>query len=217
MDSEEFEQIPWSGLVAQAQPSVDPRWYVAGGVVGAIVIVLLAMRMFSGSSAPAPAPILALDPPVEQPAPDVIVEPEVRPGEGAITEADLMAIDGTDSGLGDTNVLRLVSEWFVTDYFTRDGSTATIESLENVLGTGELTPDLPHLADDGDEMFVEWARAFAFERAGENLVEVSVAFRTVHRADDGFIRDPVRAVVVGIEDWDTSPLVASEPVDIDLP
>ena len=66
-------------------------------------------------------------------------------------------------------------------------------------------------------MFVEWARAFAFEYSAENLVDVSVAFRTVHRAEDGFIRDPVRAVVVGIADWNTSPVVTGEPRDVDLP
>ncbi len=217
MDSEEFEQIPWSGLVAQAQPAVDPRWYVAGGVVGAIVIVLLAMRMFSGSPAPEAAQVLALDAPVERTVPTVAVEPSVGVVEGAVTEADLMAIDESDVGQGDDNILRLVSEWFVTDYFTRDGSQETIESLERALMDDEVAADLPHHLDDAAEMFVEWARAFAFEYSTENIVEVSVAFRTVHRGEDGFIRDPVRAVVVGIADWDTSPVVKGEPRDVDLP
>jgi hypothetical protein len=217
MDSDEFEQIPWSGLVDQAKPPVDPKWYLAGGVIGAIVIILLALRMFSGLSTPDVAPIIALDPPVELTMPDALVAPVIDPGGGAVTEADLMAIDEPIAGENDTNVLRLVSEWFVTDYFTRDGSAATIKSLERVMGDEAMAAKLPHHLDGEAETFVEWARAFAFEYSTENLVKVSVAFRTVHRSDDGFIRDPVRAVVVGVEDWDSSPLIAGEPLEIDLP
>ncbi len=217
MDSEEFEQIPWSGLVAQAQPAIDPRWYVAGGVVGAIVIVLLVMRMFSGSGPPPDAPILAADPLPVQTVPTVVVEPASGVTDGAITEADLRAIDVPDAARHDTGVVQLVAEWFVTDYFTRDGSTETIASLKAVLADDDGAADLPHFGDDGDETFVEWARAFAFEYLQEDLVEVSVAFRTVRRAGEGFVRDPVRAVVVGIRDWDTAPMMVGVPVEVDLP
>jgi hypothetical protein len=217
VDSEEFEQIPWSGLVAQAQPSVDPRWYAVGGVVGAIVIVLLVMRMFSGSAPPDVVPVLANEPLPEQPVPAPAVEPPTVVTEGAITEADLMAIDEPGVVREDVDVQRLVAEWFVTDYFTRDGSAETIASLEAVLADVDAAGDLPHHEDDGAETFVEWARAFAYEYAGEDLVDVSVAFRTVHRGEDGFVRDPVRAVVVGIRNWNTTPVVASVPIFTDLP
>ena len=46
---------------------------------------------------------------------------------------------------------------------------------------------------------------------------MSVAFRTVHRSEDGFVRDPVRAVIVGIRDWDATPKVTGVPTVIDLP
>jgi hypothetical protein len=219
VDSEEFEQIPWSGLVAQAQPSVDPRWYAVGGVVGAVVIVLLVMRMFSGSAPPDIAPVLANESPpdLSVPVPAPVVEPPTVVTEGAITEADLMAIDEPGVVQGDVDVQRLVAEWFVTDYFTRDGSAETIASLEAALADVDAVAGLPHHEDDGAETFVEWARAFAYEYAGEDLVDVSVAFRTVHRGEDGFVRDPVRAVVVGISGWNSTPVVASVPVFTDLP
>jgi hypothetical protein len=217
VDSEEFEQIPWSGLVAQAQPSVDPKWYAVGGVVGAIVIVLLVMRMFSGSGPPDVAPVLANESPPELPAPAPTVAPPTVVTEGAITEADLMAIDEQGVVREDVDVQRLVAEWFVTDYFTRDGSAETIASLEAVLANVDVAADLPHHEDDGAETFVEWARAFAYQYAAEDLVDVSVAFRTVHRGEDGFVRDPVRAVVVGISGWNTTPVVAGEPIFTDLP
>jgi hypothetical protein len=219
VDSEEFEQIPWSGLVAQAQPSVDPRWYAVGGVVGAVVIVLLVMRMFSGSAPPDIAPVLANETPPDLPVPvpAPVVEPAPIVTDGSITEADLMAIDEPGVVQEDVNVQRLVAEWFVTDYFTRDGSAETIASLEAALADVNAAGNLPHREDDGAETFVEWARAFAYEYAGEDLVDVSVAFRTVHRGEDGFVRDPVRAVVVGIRNWSTSPVVAGVPILTDLP
>ena len=222
MESEEFEQIPWSGLVAQAQPTVDPKWYAAGGVVAAIVIVLLVMRMLSGSAAPEIVPVLAVESPSQLPAPTAVVEPPsvVADGaitEGAITEADLMAIDEPDFTQGAVDIQRFVAEWFVTDFFTRDGSAETIASLEAALSDGASAVSLPHHEDDGAETFVEWARAFAYEYSANGLVDVSVAFRTVHRSEDGFVRDPVRAVIVRIRDWDATPTVIGVPTVTNLP
>lgn len=216
MESEEFEQIPWSGLVAQAQPAVDPKWYVAGGIVGAVVVVLLALRMFSGSAPSPVAPMLATAHTPVETVVTLVEEPVASAADGAITEADLRAIDVPIAEGRDRSVAQFIAEWFVTDYFTRDRSTETIESLE-VLMTVDDAAALPHLTYDGDDTFVEWARTFAFEYVGENLVDVSVAFRTVHRGEEGFVRDPVRAVMVGISDWETDPTVADIPVAIDLP
>jgi hypothetical protein len=216
MDPEEFEQIPWSGLVAQAQPAVDPKWYVVGGVVGAIVIVLLAMRMFAGSGPPDVAPILAVDESPEQSIPTVAPESPTVATEPVVTEADLMAIDESVV-IHDVDVLRFVAEWFVTDYFTRDGSAETIASLEAAFADVDTAAGLPHYKDGDAETFVEWARAFTYEYPAENIADVSVAFRTVHRGDDGFIRDPVRAVVVSLSDWTTAPMVTELPIFRDLP
>jgi hypothetical protein len=217
MDPEEFEQIPWSGLVAHAQPAVDPKWYAVGGVVGAIIIVLLAMRMFAGSGPPDVAPILAVDESPERSIPTVASESPTVATEPVVTEADLMAIDEPVVIHDDVDVLRFVAEWFVTDYFTRDGSSETIASLEAALADVDTAAGLPHYEDDDAETFVEWAKAFAYEYPAENIADVSVAFRTVHRGDDGFIRDPVRAVVVGVSDWVTAPTVTDLPIFRDLP
>lgn len=217
MESEEFEQIPWSGLVGQAQPAVDPRWYVAGGVVGAIVIAFLAMRLFTGASSAPPAPVLAADPiPVGTTLPVVVDAVPAEPA-GSITEADLMAVESPIADWSHEPLVRFVAEWFVTDYFTRDGSLETVDSLKAALADDALAQSLPHLADSDDETFVEWARAFAFEYPEGDAAQVSVAFRTVHRGEDGFVRDPVRAVIIDVVGWETDPTVDGLPIDIDVP
>jgi hypothetical protein len=218
MDSDEFEQIPWSGLVDQAKPPVDPKWYLAGGVIGAIVIILLALRMFSGLSTPDVAPIIALDPPVELTMPDALVAPVIDPGGGAVTEADLMAIDEPIDGENDTNVLRLVSEWFVTDYYTVDDSSENERSLKNLLAQTASGLVMPHSGETSNPAtYVEWARSVDVRDIGEEQVEVAVVYRTITETDAGFVRDPVSAVLVTVRSSQTDAGITGLPVPIDVP
>ena len=48
MDNEEFEQIPWSSLMTDKAEGVDPKVYIAVGVVGLVVAVIFGVRIFGG-------------------------------------------------------------------------------------------------------------------------------------------------------------------------
>lgn len=220
MESEEYEQIPWSNLVAEAQPSADRRLYLVGGAVAVVVILIVAMRMFG--SQPAPAAPLA-DSVDEQlvattaaPVDPIESAPVTEPpaAVGAVTEADLMAVDagGADEGL---DVAKLVAEWFVTDFYTRDGSDQTLASLR-AMTSESIASELPHLDTDAANAFVEWAKAFRVEDRGAT-VDVSVAYRSVHAVDGGYVRDPVEAVVITLATFDDRWTVQTLPKITDLP
>lgn len=240
MDAEEYEQIPWSNLVAEAQPSVDKRVYVAGVVVAVIVVVFIGARAFGGGSAADvvpldSAPVNGVVAPVDEAPASDIAQDAIIPGSdavadsgaqllgagfpaspiGGVSEADLMAGVG-EPVVASIEIPTLIAEWFVTDFFTRDGSAETVASLEAVLATNEVATDLPHHEHDGFDAFVEWARTFAFVDSGSSI-EFSVAYRTVHEEDGGFVRDPVRAVSVVLVEGPSGWVVAALPVEIDLP
>lgn len=213
MESEEYEQIPWGNLVADAQPTVDRRIYVVGGVIAAIVAVVLVARMSSPGAAPPPvalaAPVTTISQAVDIEPTLVANAPPTAPP-GVITEADLMAgVEPVDE-LADPLVV-LVAEWFVTDFFTMDGSQETLASLEKRLGP-DATVDLPHVEHSGPDQFVEWAKVFAVEPSTEGQ-QASVAFRTVRATEEGFVRDPVRAVLLELirdgEGWFVQSMASS--------
>lgn len=211
MESEEYEQIPWANLMAEARPTVDPRLYVVGGVVAVIVAIVLAGRML-GSPAPSGATTVAF----EEPATTVVgTLPEmVEPTAVVVSEADLMAtIEPAIASVDPIAVL--TAEWFVTDYFTRDGSAETLASLEGFLPPA-LAAALPHHTHEAPDQFVEWAKVFGVTPSDHGL-DVSVAFRTVSGTDEGFVRDPVQAVAVGIEQSGPSWMVISLPINVPVP
>lgn len=218
MEAEEYEQIPWSNLVADSEPSRDRRLYIAGAAIAAIVIAFLAARMF-GSPAPsvaAPLPVTvapSVAPAVVDPQPTVpfVADDPI----GGVSEADLMADVGNPE-LADVNVPVLIAEWFVTDYFTRDGSPETLASLEAALANPDLATDLPHHEEASGDAFVEWARAFDVTEVGDGL-EVSVAYRSVHAEEGGFIRDSVKAVKLTLTETGGRWLVTSLPTVASLP
>lgn len=217
MESEEYEQIPWSNLVTETQPPIDRRLYVAAGVIGALIVLILGVRLFaSPAAAPSDMSMNTMPPTVE----GTVASPEQSPTQtppvsvvGAITEADLMAAHPEISE--HPFVAGFIAEWFVTDFFTRDGSEETVRDLETRL-IGGLVADLPHGDPERRDTFVEWARAFTVDDRG-SIAEVEVAYRTVHAVDAGFVRDPVRAVSVSLERVEGEWFVTGLPVATDLP
>ncbi len=223
MDAEEYEQIPWANLVADAQPSIDKRVYIAGGILAAIVVLFIGARAFGGGTviqaAPAPEPVAVADATPFDLGPDSPFAPPPLAPIVSVSEADLMAGVGEPSGdftAAANAIPRLKAEWFVTDFFTRDGSPETLASLELALATGEVAAELPHHEHDGFGVFVEWAKTFEVVDHG-SWVEVSVAYRTVHEEGGGFVRDPVRAVSVALTVGPDGWLVDALPLEIDLP
>ncbi|MCB1246081.1 MAG: hypothetical protein KDB69_02305 [Acidimicrobiia bacterium] len=222
MENEEYEQIPWSQLVAEAEVGVDKRLYVVVGVVAAAVVIILAMRLFGGptpSSDGLVPPVAAVPTDAGTSAPEGPTGAVVPPSEpvttiGAISEADLMADMPAASTVVPTEI-SVVAEWFVTDFYTRDGSPETMVSLEARLDPS-LAIDLPHDDGVGPESFVEWAKTFTVTDTAEGY-EVSVAFRTVTRVEDGFVRDPVEAVMIEVDRGSRGWIVRSIPRTIPLP
>ena len=220
MESEEFEQIPWSNLVAEVKPPVDRRIYLVAGGVGVVVLLILGMRTLGSAGAPAiesqPAPTIA---PVAEVAVDPVVPSTIGASVvtpvGPVSEADLLALGGADSDDDRLELAGFTAEWFVTDFYTRDGSPATLASLREMMSQPS-DDDLPHLDDESGDAFVEWARAFRVDD-NDATVDVSVAYRAVHAVPDGYVRDPVAAVVVTLALEDGQWTVQALPVRTDLP
>ena len=191
-EREELEQVPWADLMADTNPEDRRRrsLYLVAGLLGAVVLgVLVARSWWSPASLPpvAPAEVVSDD---EVGAPEVTL-PEMT-GLPLYSEVDLMA-DPPDPGAR-AAVVR--AEWFVTDFFTDDLEPGGSSDVRSALTDSAGTLDFPQ--DSGEAVsYVEWARAFEVEPAGDGTYRVSVAFRTLGApAGRGFTRQPVKAVSV---------------------
>ena len=77
---------------------------------------------------------------------------------------------------------------------------------------------LPHTADPQPAAtYVEWARTVRLRSAGDDTVEVDVVFRTITETEDGFVRDPMSAVVVTMRLAAPDVGVIGVPVPIPVP
>jgi len=212
MDNEEFEQIPWSSLMTDKASGVDPKVYIAVGVVGLLVAVVFGARIFGGSSTQP-------TPPVDTPAAPMSISPAATTTTGLIvSEADLMA--GPPEATVDAHALRQVAfaEWFVTDYFTVDGSTENERSLRELLAPTASSLLLPQSGDTpSPTTYVEWARSVDLRDNGDATVDVDVVYRTITETDAGFVRDPVSAVVVTVRTGQIDAGIVGLPVPIDVP
>lgn len=212
MDNEEFEQIPWSSLMTDKAQGVDPKVYIAVGVVGLLVAVVFGTRIFGGTSAQP-------TPPADMSAASMSVPAGATTTSGLIvSEADLMA--GPEVTAVDARALREVAfaEWFVTDYFTVDGSSENERSLRELLAPTASSLLLPHSGDAPSvTTYVEWARSVDVRDIGDATVEVDVVYRTITETDAGFVRDPVSAVVVTVGSGQVDAGIMGLPVPIDVP
>jgi hypothetical protein len=212
MDNEEFEQIPWSSLMTDKAQGVDPKVYIAVGVVGLVIAVIFGMRMFGGSSTQPAAPV---DTPA---APAAVATGSSTTAGLIVSEADLMA--GSPTGMGEGLPLRQVAyaEWFVTDYYTVDDSSENERSLKELLAPSASDLVMPHSGETSTPAtYVEWARSVDIRDIGEEQVEVAVVYRTITETDAGFVRDPVSAVLVTVRSSTTDAGITGLPVPIDLP
>jgi len=209
VDSEEYEQIPWSSLVPEQSEAIDRRVYLAIGVVGVVIAVIFGVRLFGG-----PSP---------QPLPPAVVVPQTVadttvPTTSAVlvvSEADLMASPPVNVFEGESIRVAALAEWFVTDYYTTDGSQETARSLKALFAASAGNPDLPHNADPAPPVtYVEWARSTDVRFGDDDTAEVDVIFRTITESDNGFVRDAVVAVTVTLRVGSEDPGIAGPPVAI---
>jgi hypothetical protein len=184
---EELEHIPWADLMAESEPEDRRRKtiYLGVAIVGAMVLgVIVARTWWAAPSIPTPLAPEAQIPIAATTIPEI---PELP----LYSEADLMA-DPPDPA---ARLAMVRAEWFVTDYFTADlepnGSTEVRAALP-----ASVAADLS--LDVGEAVsYVEWARAYRVDEAGDGTYRVAVAFRTLGAPPDrGFTRQPVRAVEV---------------------
>lgn len=212
MDNEEFEQIPWSSLMTDKAEGVDPKVYIAVGVAGLLIAVIFGIRIFGGSSSQP-------TPPIDTPAaPASVATAPTTSSSLIVSEADLMA--GLTEASADSQALRHVAfaEWFVTDYYTVDGSSENERSLRDLLAPAASNLLLPHTGDTpSPATYVEWARAVEVRGVGDDMVEVDVVYRTITETDAGFARDPVSAVAVTVRFSRTDSGITGLPVPIDVP
>ena len=206
MESEELEQIPWANLVAEQTDGIDKRIYMGVGVVAILVVLIFGMRMFGGRGQPVPLPMESL-PAV------TAVEITPTPSPMVVTEADLRADEAPVPVQASSNLLaEVTAEWFVTDWFTRDGSGETVRSIRAVLSPDLQSMDLPHDEPDADVVFVEWAKTVEIETISQTTVGVTIAYRSIRQTDEGFVRNPVETVVVILDISDDSAMVTAVPI-----
>jgi len=200
--------VPWAELMAEAEPEDRRRraLYLVAGALGSMVLGMLVARSWWAPSAPsvnlAPGTTIAATAETPSTLPDI-------PGLPLYSEADLMA--APPDPFARAAIVR--AEWFVTDYFTSDFEPNGSADVRAALPAGPL-PAFPQ--DDGDGIsYVEWARAFDVEEAGEGAYRVSVAFRMLGAPPErGFSRQPVQAVDVIVavsEDGGTTVLDLPSP------
>lgn len=217
MEPEEFEQIPWSNLVAEHRGQRVKLLYLAAAVIVAAVIGFVGIRWLSGPQhGPVPgdaAPTTVADdgnhpagasPPVSTPASAAVAD--------SISEADLQAAAPNS----DAAVARMRAEWFVTDFFTVDGSPATAVDVARAFVADASIPPLPQEAHEEDDVsFVEWARAYGIDALASDRYLVDVAFRSIHRSGgETFQRGPVHAVAVTVVVADGAAAIAELPIPI---
>ncbi len=180
VEEEHLDSIPWSSLVHQTR---DRPWlvYVAAGAVVALVVGVLAARSLG---APVTAPVAETTPP---PATIAAVPPASQP----LSEADLRA--DLQPGEAGAEAAAMRAEWFVTDYFTRDGAGGRDAELAGALGRPI------HTAASGATTYVEWARAWETVPEGDGRYRISVAYRSITAVEAVFERGLVRGVSVRVQ------------------
>lgn len=210
MESEEFEQIPWASLVAEQEDGIDRRIYLAVGVVGLLVIAVFGMRLFAGGSQPPPIEAAGSEQSTASIA-DVAID-RIPPTSMIIAEADLRTEEPVSLQASDV-LVGVTAEWFVTDWFTRDGSPETIRSIRMAVSPTLELGAMPHESEGEPVTFVEWAKTVASAPTAEG-VEVTVVFRAIRETEDGFVRDPVRRVILVLQHEEDTVVVSALPLEV---
>jgi hypothetical protein len=202
VSAEEHEEIPWSMLVDHDRRTRSRFWYALAAVIIAAVGGVSAIRWVEGRRhGEMPAVV----------APTVTTAAPTTTTTSLATEAGLLVADPVD----DRMAAIATAEWFVTDYFTRDG--VALPDLADLLAADAPVPDVPEYTAGGPVSFVEWARATATRPCPNGLV-VTVLFRTLYPNQDGRIeRSAVHAVDVIVLTGDDATAVADLPMPAPLP
>ena len=189
-DVEIFERIPWEAL---DKPG-DRRWmvYLAATALVMVALGVTVGRSMGGPPAAAPSTTLAQPPVPSPPAAAPTTSPAVTAPEISTSwsEADLMAVPAESL----EGVAGAMGEWFVVDFFTREG------------------------AEGGDRSFVEWSAVVAREWVSSSALDLTVVLRRLAATgDDAYQRLPVEGWVVSLELGDEGWVVVDGPVSVPAP
>ena len=212
--AEQFASIPWSSLAPAKDAGRNRAILLALTVVLGVVIGVVGGNLLRGGGGTAtvitlaPVAVPAIDAPqaigIPEPAPEAMPIPTIRQPDEAdravpapprlYSEADLMAVLPEE----EVRVAVMRAEWFVTDFFTVDGSNAGHTDVVAALG-GSLDAPIPHAGQGQGISYVEWARSYLVEPIGPARYRVSVAFRTLAGPDPADLeRTGVRAVAIEV-------------------
>jgi hypothetical protein len=203
---EVYERIPWEML---DQKKGDRQWLVFAAA-GAVVLGALAYSFMSNRSQAVPAvqPVATglPAPPAGSPVPVIPVAPQapIPTSPVIVAEADLYAVD--PERLIDSAVAH--AEWFITEYFTLDGSVQHTETLAALMPVG-----IPHpTAEEGTRVFVESVAAVEVEELQPLHYEVGVLVRYLKAVgEEGYQRQPPMLATVGVVVGEGGPRVTLPP------
>lgn len=158
-------------------------------------------RSIADPVSPATAPAGGFD--AGQPAPST-----ADPGGETLSEADLMAIEGDDAALS----AAAHAAWFVSEYFTLDGTDRADVASRLPLGIA-LPP-----VDATARSFVESAEPVTVTRVSPSRFEIVVVVRALSGLGEaGYERDPDRAVAVTVELGPEGGAIVDLPTPVPLP
>jgi hypothetical protein len=214
-DREEFEHIPWAELTDRRMPAGGRALKIGAALVGAVLLGIVAGRAFGSAGSPATvvpagdaAPIVI--PPTTESSTTTFGAGALPQLPGLYSEADLMALPPA----GPERAAATRAEWFVYDYFTADMEPSGSADIVAALPSGAALPEMPQDAV-GSLSYVEWARAFDVQEAGEGTYRVGVVFRALGAPPDrGFVRLAARAVEVTVQ---VSPDGGTAVIDLPAP
>ena len=227
-DQEVFESIPWEELRDLGDTSRRRRlWYLVGGGTVVAVLVFSVVRTFSSPDPqvviPPTVPPSLTAPPISGALADPVQSPPTAPLPSfvpatpeAMSEADLRAVADPTASEGnwrDESRAASYSEWFVMDFFTRDGTEQTDE-------LGRWLPGIDRPAGVPGEplSYVEWVRTLWAEPVADGRWRTVVALRRLVSVDgDAYRRLPTQSVEVVVEMGAGMPSVVDLPRFIPLP
>ncbi len=202
---ERFDSIPWDALVVDDR---QRRRRVGALIVAAVVVLGAAVgltRLVVNADQPsgegvgnAPA---ASSPGSPVTSSEVIDTPP-------FTESDLLAGDDP------ADRAAAMAAWFVSDYFTLDGSDITRQMVEDRLPPGVVLPE----PDGTERSFVETAIPIEAEALADGRYRIVLVVRTLAAADgERYVRQPARAVEVVVSVSSSGFSVLDLPAPMALP
>ena len=201
---EELEQIPWAALAAK---STSPRnRYLGVAAVAVALLIAGTWMMLHNDDTGVPAPVASLTTDAPEPVGALLPTAPLPPTTAPIySEADLMLIDSTD----EERLAIMQAEWLVRDFLTVDDDPGIIERIDDLL-PGQDRSETP--------TYVEWASAFAVEAIEPGRYLVEVGYRTLSGTADGYVRQPVGALVVQLAiDVDGTARLITGPEPVEVP